>query len=87
MMETVDGWLEGFEAGFEAASSALSRGELLDTFEGIKELCAGALIRDAKRRVLFRTSASGWVSVSGTHFSSMYIPLPVELLYSGAVRS
>lgn len=81
--EELEGYRTGFQQGFKAARALFGVHPGLDDPESVKRLAAGSLVKDARGRVLFRTTANGWVSVSSTRFSSMYLALPVEVLYYG----
>lgn len=83
MTQSVERFLGGFDAGLERIEEVLSSPHTLETFEAIRELPAGSLIRDAKGRLLFRTNANGWVSTAATHFSSVYLRMPIEVIHHG----
>ena len=81
--EDVDVFRQGYKTGFETARRIFAMADTLTDFEALRKLSAGSLIKDARGKILFRTTANGWVSVTGTHFASMYVPLPVEVLFRG----
>lgn len=78
---TQKAYQEAFKRGFEMARALFRMNGRLDELEAVKKLPAGSLVKDARGRVLFRTCSNGWVTTSGTHFSTMYLGLPLEVLY------
>ena len=80
-VEDRGGYSDGFKQGFDAAKALFGVAGHLEDSDAVKTLPAGSCVKDARGRVLFRTRANGWMSTAGTHFSSMYLALPVEVLY------
>lgn len=81
MTDIVDRWSEAFWDGIEGPTTPDWTDIYVDTLEALRELPAGSTIKDDRGRILFRTNHNGWISVSDTHFSTNYIPLPAEVLY------
>lgn len=81
--EGTETYAEAFNRGFEAATKLFWGIGPIDDPEAVKKLPAGTLVRDARGRLQFKSSANGWISVAVTRTPTIYLALPVEVLYHG----